>query len=246
VYDDHPMLAKIRKLLAKAENDATTAEEAELYTAKAAQLVADYGIDQALLNAEAPGRDGDGVSDRLVTVEAPYAADKADLLATVACRLRCRTVRVTERTAAGREFAVHLFGHEPDLVRTDLLFTSLLLQASTWMMRTPVPPLEHKAAFRRSWLAGFRMSIARRLEDAERVAEQSASSSAVGTDGTGKSAARSTSLVLADRVAAVEQALRDVYPYTGRASRRSLSGGGMRQGWLGGVRVASRAPRALG
>ena len=53
--DDHPILAKVRKLLALAEDPAATTHEAETYTAKAAQLIADYGIDQALLAAADPG-----------------------------------------------------------------------------------------------------------------------------------------------------------------------------------------------
>ena len=95
-----PMLAKVRKLLAKAEDPAATAHEAEVYTAKAAQLIADYGIDRALLAAADPSRDP--VGDRVVDLDPPYAADKAELLATVATRLRCKAVhrtRATVRTA---------------------------------------------------------------------------------------------------------------------------------------------------
>ena len=154
---DHPMLAKIRKLLAKAENEATTPAEAELYTAKAASLIADYGIDQALLAADLPH--SDLVGDRIVRLDAPYARDKAELLCDVAVRLRCRAVRMTDRRTGATEIFVHLFGHDSDLARADLLFTSLLMQASTWLSRTPVPQWDHKAAFRRSWLAGFRMAI---------------------------------------------------------------------------------------
>lgn len=243
VLETDPMLQKIRKLLAKAENDATTPEEAELYTAKAAQLVAEYGIDQALLATD--GEDRGGVKDKQVRLDAPYAADKADLLATVASRLRCRAIRVTERTPTSKEFSIHLFGHEADLMRTDLLFTSLLMQASTWMMVTPVPHSQHKAAFRRSWLAGFRLAVGRRLEEAERSAEQDA----VGRE----TRAGSTALVLADRMDAVDQALGAAYPRLGTARPRNLSGGGLSDGWaagqradLGGRRVRGGTARALG
>ncbi|QIX25782.1 DUF2786 domain-containing protein [Nocardioides sp. JQ2195] len=240
---DHPMLAKIRKLLAKAENDATTPEEAELYTARAARLIADYGIDQALLAVDLPNTDV--VGDRVVRLDAPYARDKAELLSSVAMRLRCRAVQMTDRTPQGTRFAVHLFGHQSDLARADLLFTSLLMQASTWLSRTPVPRPENKAAFRRSWLAGFRLAISRRLEDAERRAEADAASHAQ-RDG------RSVGLVLADRSAEVDQALRDTYPRLGKARPRQLSGSGMAGGWsagqqadLGGGRLHSKEPEAL-
>ena len=73
-----PMLAKVRKLLAKAEDPATTPAEAEAYTAKAAALMAAYGIDRALLALADPTLDV--VGDLVVVLERPYAADKADLL----------------------------------------------------------------------------------------------------------------------------------------------------------------------
>lgn len=244
MIDDHPMLAKIRKLLAKAEDDATTAEEAELYTAKAAQLVAEYGIDQALLATESPGRDR--VGSRLVPVDAPYAADKAELLDTVATSLRCRAVHVKRHTTDGKEISVHLFGFESDLVRAELLFTSLLLQAATWMNRTPVPLWENKAAFRRSWLGGFRMAVGRRLVEAESAAAYAATDRRT-------SSGRSTALVLADRSALVRDALDEEYPHLRTARPRQLSGSGGADGWaagqradLGGTRVDGGTARAIG
>ncbi|WP_104105929.1 DUF2786 domain-containing protein [Nocardioides sp. 616] len=220
------MLAKIRKLLAKAEDPAASPEESETYTAKAAQLIADYGIDAALLSADHPG--SDRVADRVVALDAPYARDKAQLLCDIANRLRCQAVLRTRPVTEGpTEHSVHLFGHESDLTRTDLLFTSLLMQSTHRLAHTPVPPWEHKAAFRRSWQAGFRMSVSRRLAEAESRAQ---------TQATGRTShdGRSTGLVLADRSSEVAQALRDAYPTAGRARARSLSGSGMREGYLAG------------
>src|SRR5690606_41529168 len=112
----------------------------------------------ALLAADAPG--SARVADRVVHLEAPYSKDKAQLLCAVANQLRCRAVLRTRRDFDGRALhSVHLFGHESDLNRADLLFTSLLLQSTSRLARTPVPRGEHKAAFRRSWLAGFTLSI---------------------------------------------------------------------------------------
>lgn len=221
-----PMLAKIRKLLAKAEDPAATPEEAETYTVKAAALIAAYGIDAALLAAEAPGQDA--VGDRVVGLDPPYARDKAQLLCDIANRLRCRSVlRMQPGSGAATAHSVHLFGHESDLARTDVLFTSLLMQSTSRLTRTVVPPWEHKAAFRRSWLAGFRMSISRRLAEAESRAESDATERTT-------SAGRSTSVVLADRSVEVEQALRAAYPRVGTARPRQLSGSGLRHGYLAG------------
>ena len=239
--DDDPILAKVRKLLALAEDPAATTHEAETYTAKATQLIADYGVDRALLAAGNPARDP--VGDRVIVLDAPYAADKADLLATVATSLRCHCVRRTRRDpgpGATKEQSIHLFGHATDLERSELLFTSLLLQSAHGLARTPVPEWEHKAAFRRSWLAGFRMAVGRRLDEAERRAETQA-------EGRYERAGTSTGLVLADRSALVVGAMESTYPHLGTARRRTLSGAGGSEGWaagqradLGGTALASR------
>ena len=226
--DHDPILSKVRKLLALAEDPAATEQEAETYTAKATQLIADYGIDQALLAGSDPGTDP--VGDRMITLDAPYAADKVDLLATIAHRLRCATVRRTNRRDGARELSLHLFGHASDLERVELLFTSLLLQSATALARTPVPPYEHKAAFRRSWLAGFRMAVGRRLADAESRAEASAADRF-------RASGTSSALVLADRSAGVVTAMEDAYPGLRTARPRSLSGSGTGQGWAAGQRA---------
>ena len=65
-----------------------------------------------------------------MTVDAPYALDKSGLLAAVAHALRCRSVRRKEWLAGQYVYRMHLFGFESDLERTELLYTSLLVQAS--------------------------------------------------------------------------------------------------------------------
>ena len=222
------MLAKVRKLLAKAEDPAATEAEAETYTAKAAALVASYGIDAALLAVADPGQDP--VEDRRIPLDAPYAADKADLLGTIAVRLRCQVVRLRSRGADGSGWTLHVFGHRSDLERAEVLFTSLLLQASTRMLATPVPGWDHPAAFRRSWLAGFTAAVSRRLAAAEREA-QSAAEARTATGGA------STALVLADREVEVRDAAGAAYPHARTARSRQLSGGGAGEGFAAGQRA---------
>ncbi|MFS3128931.1 DUF2786 domain-containing protein [Nocardioides sp. Bht2] len=242
--NEHPMLAKIRKLLAKAENDAATPEEAEAYTAKAAELIAAYGIDQTLLAADSGAPLV--VGDRVIGLEAPYARDKADLLATVAAHYGCQAVQVAKREPGTTSWSLHLFGQQSDLERTELLFTSLLLQAATWMVRAPVPRGEHQAAFRRSWLAGFRGAVGERLAYAEARAQADASAQRP-DDRPG------TALVLADRAAVAKRAMQEAYPRLRSARARQLSGSGAADGWdagqradLGGRRMAAPHRRRLG
>lgn len=230
-----PMLAKVRKLLAKASDPATTPAESEAYTAKAAALAAQYGIDQALLAATDPA--ADPVGDRVIGLDAPYAADKGQLLGAIALELRCRAVLRQRRTTSGKPVELHLFGHASDLRRSELLFTSLLLQATRDLVRAPVPAGEHVAAFRRSWLAGFTAAVATRLAEAERAAAAAAETRFAATGS-------SSSLVLADRSALVQQAMADAYPQLRTARPRRLSGSGDRDGWLAGQRadLGDRAP----
>ena len=227
------VLAKIRKLLAKAEDPAATPEEADTYTAKAADLVASYGIDRALLAEEVP--ESDVVGDRAVVLDAPYALDKASLLSAVAHALRCQAVRRIRYVGpdARKQVSIHLFGYESDLFRVELLFTSLLLQATSRLARTTAPPYESLAAYRRSWLAGFTGAVTQRL----RAAEEEAGRVAEGARAEDRPQERSVALVLVDRSRAVAQAVDSEYPRLRTASARSLSGSGGASGWAAGQRA---------
>lgn len=244
----HDVLARVRKILAKAEDPAATPEEAETYTAKAAELVASYGIDRALLAEHVP--ESDIVGDRVVVMDAPYARDKASLLGAVAQALRCQAVhreRYVGPGSASKQISLHLFGYASDLERVEVLYTSLLLQATTQVMRTTAPAFESTAAFRRSWLAGFTAAVAGRLREAERRAATEAETAAPAA-GPG----RSVELVLLDRTRAAEAAMHSTYPHLTNGRRRTLSGSGGRSGFsagqradLGGTRLGRGGRRAL-
>ncbi len=208
------LLARVRKLLAKAEDPACTAAEAAAFTAKATELIAKYGVDEALLAGAQP----DPVGDRIVTVEPPYARDKAGLLATVALAMRCRVVHLDRRGTTRS----HLFGHSADLERVELLFTSLLVQAAHGLAAAAVPRGEHPAAFRRSWLVGFTEAIRARLRESER----SAAAAVPGAE-----------LVLVDRTALVERRRDEVYPRLAELGPRRLRGSGRNQGYAEGRRA---------
>ncbi|TDC79998.1 DUF2786 domain-containing protein, partial [Micromonospora sp. KC606] len=220
------MLSKVRKLLAQAEDPACTPAESAAFTEKATELIARYGVDRALLAARDPTTDP--VGDRVVDVVAPYARDKAGLLAAVADPLRCRCVRRRH----GHAFALHLFGFASDLERVDLLYTSLLVQAAHALAGTPVPAGEHPAAFRRSWLAGFARVIGERLRAAEAgaAAEQGGPSMA---------------LVLADRSDRVAGRVTELYPRLRTAPPRRLAGSGFGAGEAAGRRARLDSPAAV-
>jgi Protein of unknown function (DUF2786) len=224
------VLATVRKLLAKAEDPAATPQEAETYNAKASDLMAAYGIDRALLAVADP--DSDVVGDRVVVADAPYARDKATLLSGIAHEMRCRAVLRTRYPAGVKQLSLHLFGYDSDLLRTEVLYTSLLVQASVGMARAPVPFGEQVAAFRRSWLAGFTHAVVQRLAVAERRAAEQAEAPA-----STEAEERSVALVLADRSVAVADTLARHYPRLQSGRRRVLSGSGMVDGWSAGQRA---------
>lgn len=115
-------LDRIRSLLAKAE--ATEFEaEADAFTAKAQELMTKYSLTRAMLEAGAPRQELDV---RRCWIEAPYVNEKALLLSVVASANRCRSVLDPLGYST-------LVGHPDDLDVTELLFTSLLVQATRRM-----------------------------------------------------------------------------------------------------------------
>jgi hypothetical protein len=231
------LLARVRKLLVKAEAAGVTQAEAQALTAKAAELMAKYGIDRALLAAVRPETDRPG--DRVIDIANPWARVQAHLLCGLAAALRCQCV-ILPRTGPGSR--IHMFGFASDIERTDVLYTSLLLQM--WQGLSAVePPAWSRStrAWRRSWLLGFATAVIARVRAAEQRAAQHAADAPAGS---GPSAA----LVLADRTEIIERTLRQAYPVT-RTSRVTYSGAGYGTGYAQGQRAdigTSRLGRTSG
>ncbi len=229
-------LGRIRKLLAKAER-AGTPEEARTYTDKAVELMARHGVDTALLAAAEPGRDEIGATR--VELAEPYTAGKARLLGWTAAALRCRAV--LHQGAGGRVAAVTVFGFASDRERVDVLFTSLLLQAAGELAHgRPEPTGGSVAAYRRSWLHGFAVSVHQRLSVAEARAEVRAGARADGgapPGADGRVGGACAALVLADRRERVDRAYAEAFPVLGRGRRRVLSGTGYTAGAAAGERA---------
>jgi hypothetical protein len=222
VRDD--LLDRVRKLLAKAEDEGSSPAEAEALTAKAAELMARYGIDRALLGAIRPETDRPG--DRVFTLDNPWGDVKRHLLAGLATALRCQCVQT--RTAEGTR--LHVFGYRSDLDRADILFTSLLVQMARALARQAVPGAGSEArAWRRSWMLGFCSAVVARVLAAEEAA--AASAGAGGSDGAADG--RGTALVLADRSLVVRQQVAAAYPHL-RRTRVTYSGGGYGDGYRAG------------
>ncbi|MEV0200601.1 DUF2786 domain-containing protein [Nonomuraea sp. NPDC050691] len=210
-------LERVRKLLAKAERTDNEHERAT-FMAAASALMAKYGID-----ALDPGEQRQGPGDRIVTLPAPWAREKARLVGLVAQAVRCRPLLIGRGDGGHR---VHIFGFAADLERAELLATSLLLQMASGLARTR-PPAEAAAAraYRRSWLLGFADEVYRLLREAEERAEAEHVTPSGGT-----------ALVLADRRAEVERAVAAHYPRI-RVTVPRMSGTGYHDGAAAGRRA---------
>lgn len=215
-------LARIRALLSKAEHPSTPPPEAEAMSEKAAELMARYAIDRALVDTAAAG--GAAPIGRVVLVPAPYAVPKSVLLSKVASAYRVRTVVARERAGDGRQCTLVGFG--PDLDLVEMLFTSLLLQAST-AMRLASRDQWRVKAFRPAFLMGYAGVIGARIQAAQQRT----------VDDEHPRGAVSTALVLADRQHAVDRTMAEMFPRLGRL-RTSVSDGG---GWHAGRVAGSRA-----
>ena len=223
---DGRLLERVRALLAKAEST-TFAQEAEAFTAKAQELMARHAVDRAMLEGAGCG---DGPGGRRIGVDDPYAQAKSLLLAVVAEANRCRSV-----WSKGLGFST-VFGHEPDLDGVDLLYTSLLVQATAAMAaegrRTDPSGRSRTRSFRNSFLVAYANRIGQRLRESTRAAEEA------GAEEHGSALLP----VLAARSEAVDEAVDSAYPEMGTYSV-SISNGA---GWAAGTAAAELARLSAG
>lgn len=224
---DPRQLERVRALLAKAESTSFAAE-AEAFTAKAQELMARHSIDYALLSV------GSGVRDepvgRRIGVENPYEAPKVLLLDAVASANRCRAI-----WSSSFGF-VTVLGFAGDIDAVELLFTSLLVQATTAMMHAGSYRDAHgrstTRSFRQSFLTAFAQRIGERLATATKQATEQAGQDLVGQPGADRLLP-----ILASREGAVGAMADELFPaLVGRAVAVTN-----RDGWASGRAAADQA-----
>lgn len=219
---DPAVLAKVRALLAKAESTTFEAESEALF-AKAHQLMVRNAIDEAVLH----GRSGGGaVGARRVFLDDPYARAKFSLLSEVARASSCRALLSTTYGFAT------VFGHAGDLDAVELLYTSLLLQATSGVVsarpasgRRLAP--SQLAAFRRSWILAFAQRVGERLERASAATVAEAS----------EAHGRNVLPVLAAKGDAVDRHIEEAVPHVKQMRTTASSG----EGWAAGRQAGDRA-----
>ncbi len=227
---DDPMLERVRALLAKAESTDFVAE-AEAFTAKAQELMARYSIDAAMLSARTTN------SDKPITiripVDNPYADAKSLLCQIVAAHSRCRAVRLTEYGLST------IVGFASDVAATEILYTSLLVQAQAGLQSATVASgaragaRTRTASFKTAFLLAYAHRVGERLEEINAYITQRAEAD-IGT---------ALVPVLAARTAAVDDAVAEQF---GRIEMSRPRGARDAAGWASGTLAADRARLHLG
>lgn len=159
------IVSRVQALLAKAESTEFP-EEAEALIAKAQELMTRHSIDEAV--AQQKRAAGARPSMRKIKVAAPYARAKVTLLTQIG---HTNLVQVVFNDS----YVATLFGFDSDLDNVEMLFASLLVQATSEMVRTYSDDEgAQKAAFRRAFLIAYARRIGQRLQEARAAAESEA------------------------------------------------------------------------
>lgn len=191
-------LRKVRALLAKAEATPYP-EEAEIFTAKAHELMARHAIEQAVIEGVAQAGD---VASRSLGIDDPYARAKFSLLSAVARSNRCEAVL---DVSTDQKIGI-VFGFGQDLTNVEVLYTSLLVQVTSAMMAhgsvVDSRGRNRTRSFRSAFLFGFAHEVGNRFEANRRRAERNAA----------VWAGDSLLPVLADRADAIEQSINEMFP----------------------------------
>lgn len=173
---DERVLRKVRALLAKAESSEYD-DEAEALTAKAQQLMTAHSIERVLAEAAHDARSKPNV--RRIWLDAPYVTAKAMLIQAVADSNNCYLV-ITKRWGF-----VTLVGHGADLDTTELLSTSLLVQATRAMTAAGSQTTRYNTSrtrsFRQTFLVAYAGRIGERLSEASTVVQSTADAARGGT-----------------------------------------------------------------
>jgi hypothetical protein len=219
------VLSRIRALLAKAESS-TFPAEAETFTAGAQSLMARHSIDRALLAALDQSSSEETTGYR-IGIDNPYAEPKAMLLGVVAEANRCRTV-----WSRDLGFGT-VIGFPADLDAVELLFTSLLVQATTAMVhagsRADGSGRSRTRSFRQSFLTAYASRIGHRLAETTQTQSTKAASEPAGRD---------LLPVLAARSEAVDETVAAMFPQMTNHVMASVTN---RDGWFSGLSAADRA-----
>jgi hypothetical protein len=228
------ILNRVRGLLDKA-NSTEFEDEAQALRDKAMELMAAYGIEQAML--EATGRKtADTIDTIMIRFKNPFSYEKNQLLTEISRALGCKPIM----TLSGKSVLyTRVVGHRSDLEQVEFLYTLLLVQAENGAAKvkadsysryyTAGEVASRTRKLRASYLYGFADKVGERLTAirAHAAAQNQAQHSGDSTPG--------TALVLASRMELVERAFENLFPDSRtRKGRTGYNATGYAAGQVGG------------
>ena len=193
---------KVAKLLRQAEDVAGTPEEG-VFQAKAFELMAKYGIDQASVQAAKQGLDTSDLRDAIqwiVKIDGTYAQAQMMLLHNLAQALHSKTVYNKSRYTG--ELHMYVYGVPSHIERIQVLWAILQPQMMR-LVKTVRPDFDYTEvkrrynyethqyetyttknagflkSYRRSWIAGFGQAVGARLGEQEEKALEADTSGAL-------------------------------------------------------------------
>lgn len=246
--DRETILRRVRALLDQAEST-TYPEEAKTFTAKAAELMDAYAIDEAMVADAKPG-ESESPDVAVIWIDAgPYQGPRIDLCWSVFGQRGCKGVMwgdVRRNPDTGRKAKkLEFVGFPTDLAFAEQLFTSLLVQAATEVaqpdnqaaMARECHAPAHKVAWKNAYMLGYRGAVVARLTEA-RKAEESA---AAARHAEQAAAGRSVAVVLASRNEQVNAEYKRRHPRVGSGSGSSAGRGSTGSGFGNGYAAGGRA-----
>jgi hypothetical protein len=158
----------INGLLAKARDSATTEAEARIYASHAAKLMARHAIQPEDLD---DARGLDGVTERVITVQAPFAQEKIVLIAHIAAALHCRSVHLRHKIKQVPSGAL-VMGTQVDIDRVETLYETLSVVAHNALATDAAGRdfITEKLyqRYARNWFAAYSQAVGIRLDQIER------------------------------------------------------------------------------
>ena len=216
---------RVRKLLEKAERT-DNVHEAEAFSSKAAQLVAEHRIDPAHLRT---GRTRpDDLMIREISIgRGAYTRARLALLTVIADAHDVRVVFQARSTGT----VAFCAGHRTDLEIAEIMYASLHQQAAAQMAGIRRKTGAATQRYRRSFLFGFAERIGVVLAESRRSVESAASARSSGDGG-------SVQLVLRERAERVDDFAAESWGRV-RSARPAAAVGA--DGWRSGTEAADRA-----
>lgn len=192
VGDQAKWLDRVTALLNKAESSEFP-EEAELFTAKANELMAKFAISDAMIEFKKGATEAsDVVEIEDLWVPAPYALDRIYLLWNVAGAMGCKMYYIPVRRDGSKtrtnnrnhDLLAKVVGYRSDIEKVKMMFESLVKQevvARAFAVKNDTAlqlGFGSKKVFSASFIRGFSSEAGRRLQEAYRAAEKDGGSTA--------------------------------------------------------------------